>query len=1186
MNVDSPKKTTKTRNDKPRVKTWKVVLGLLLVLPFVAVQWLLHSSFFVRVVIDRVEVALPGLEIEVLSGSIAEGLRLNAYYTDQQNRYAIKDLNIAVSLTCLLRKRLCIDHLQIAEMEIALTSSVAEPTQPAPIQLPTIVLPIDLSVDTLTIQSLRVLSNGQPAYAVAGIQSVLSLTGSELKIEKFSAADAYCQWQIAAVVDLFDNYPINANIFCQSTEQFGNVELSLSQSIANLKVTGILAPQQDALKPVVLEPDTYIAVELAIQPLRPELPISLTASLQNPTQIQLNEDKLSIARAELVVNSEDFEADLQLNGALSHSRWPGNHQFASTAHLQRQSLDLQSFAWQLPDGHVNASGELQFNDGLHWAGQIELQDVALDAWQTLVTGKLSSKLLTELNYANEELIASVKIEELNGTVNQQSLSGLGQLRWQDQQLHTSQTQLRIGGSDISLDGTASVDSVDLRTRFSIPELQIWLPEAQGSVNGQLHVQGAYTDPQISGVVNVRSIEYQSIKTETLVATINWQGMESSSNRIDLQANSIQQQDFFGNATLIWQGSIADHQWQLTGRGLNQHADKQLATRCGGSWTAPVIEARCDQVNINFDYFDDSQQWSLSSPMQFSLNTHAQHLSLTAFCLTNGNQSICNNENVALTPQSTDKLTIQARNLSASWIAPWLPKNAGIEGKWNATFSVENPFTQLVLAANLDSESIVVQWQQAEQAPLALQIPALHAAWVWQQEKQHHQLEWTFVTRNNGSSGGNIALAGEQISGQFNLRQWQLSAFSGFVLQQPRDKIEGLVNSDFELSGTVNNPLLNGKMTINDGLVKTAALPVPIEKININLQVDDNNANLSGRFVANESEGTLGGELFWSPEQWHADLSLAAQDLAYKPDANIQVFVSPDVNLKLSPQQVTLTGTVQVPRADVEIEQLPEQAVSISPDTIIIGNEKPAQTQQQVTTNLKLVLGENVRFTGFGLETRVTGNLNIQQRPGELLRGQGVLQLKEGRYKAYGQDLRIRNGDLVFVNDIENPQLRMEAIREPLKTADDVIVGLRVSGAARDPAIALFSEPPMTQQEQMSYMISGVAPGVDKETDPTQLAAQSALSYALNSKAGEGLTQFAGKALGIDDFQVTTDSNEEGTHIGLSGYITPRLLVQYGVGVFDSVNSLTLKYQLKKNLYLEAISGKGNSVGLLWSFEKD
>lgn len=315
------------------------------------------------------------------------------------------------------------------------------------------------------------------------------------------------------------------------------------------------------------------------------------------------------------------------------------------------------------------------------------------------------------------------------------------------------------------------------------------------------------------------------------------------------------------------------------------------------------------------------------------------------------------------------------------------------------------------------------------------------------------------------------------------------------------------------------------------------------------------------------------------------MSMAAEPLLVRPGPKMQIYVAPDLRFDFAPSRIAISGRVAIPRAELEFTELPEQAVSVSSDTVIVGaGDNMEGAPLQVLVNVELQLGDRVVFDGFGLETNITGNLRLQQRSGEMLRANGRLSLVEGRYNAYGQHLVIRSGDLVFVGDIDNPQLRVEAVRSD--TPENITVGLRASGPAHNPRVSLFSQPDMPQQAQLSYLITGNPPGSNSELDPQQAAAEAALSYALESGIGSGITRRAGDVLGIEDLQLTAGSTGAGTQIGLSGHLTSRLLVRYGVGVFDAINTWTLRYQVSRSVYLEAISGEASDIGIMWSFERN
>ena len=76
----------------------------------------------------------------------------------------------------------------------------------------------------------------------------------------------------------------------------------------------------------------------------------------------------------------------------------------------------------------------------------------------------------------------------------------------------------------------------------------------------------------------------------------------------------------------------------------------------------------------------------------------------------------------------------------------------------------------------------------------------------------------------------------------------------------------------------------------------------------------------------------------------------------------------------------------------------------------------------------------------------------------------------------------------------------------------------------------------------------------------------------------------GETFGVSDLAVDTQGVGDSSQVVVSGKITNDLQVKYGVGIFDSLATLTLRYRLMPKLYLEAVSGVNQALDLLYQFE--
>src|SRR3546814_16054737 len=82
---------------------------------------------------------------------------------------------------------------------------------------------------------------------------------------------------------------------------------------------------------------------------------------------------------------------------------------------------------------------------------------------------------------------------------------------------------------------------------------------------------------------------------------------------------------------------------------------------------------------------------------------------------------------------------------------------------------------------------------------------------------------------------------------------------------------------------------------------------------------------------------------------------------------------------------------------------------------MVGGDPGAQPERNllIKADVTLKRGDGVRFEGCGLKSRLTGSVEAIEQPGIATRARGEINLVDGHYKAYGQDLTIETGKLIF-----------------------------------------------------------------------------------------------------------------------------------------------------------------------------
>ncbi|MGL4834950.1 MAG: translocation/assembly module TamB domain-containing protein, partial [Shewanella sp.] len=137
-----------------------------------------------------------------------------------------------------------------------------------------------------------------------------------------------------------------------------------------------------------------------------------------------------------------------------------------------------------------------------------------------------------------------------------------------------------------------------------------------------------------------------------------------------------------------------------------------------------------------------------------------------------------------------------------------------------------------------------------------------------------------------------------------------------------------------------------------------------------------------------------------------------------------------------------------------------------------------------------------------------------------------------------------------------------------------------------PVVTLFSNPAKEQAEILSYIVKGS--GFNNTNNEQNNSLMMGAALGLSSQlSGGAINSIGSTATGlIEEFgfsNVQLDTNDEG-RVAISGFIGDRLMVKYGVGVFNPGYEMTVRYYLLSQLYLETVSGTlGQSLDLYYNF---
>jgi translocation and assembly module TamB len=563
-------------------------------------------------------------------------------------------------------------------------------------------------------------------------------------------------------------------------------------------------------------------------------------------------------------------------------------------------------------------------------------------------------------------------------------------------------------------------------------------------------------------------------------------------------------------------------------------------------------------------------WRLLQPSKLSYNDGAMSLSET--CLTAGDPQLC-------VAAKQDK----AGNLDASYRLQALPLALLLNASGNADLPMRadgmldgsgkirrSAAGALSGNASIQSAQGSITYTDRPDEPLLrydqLRLAAELAA-AGQRVEVHAGLD------DGGRLDGQITIRGAQqsLGGQLDMRLNNLAFIELFSTEVAN--VKGGIDGNFRFAGTLKQPAITGQAQVRDFAAEVPSAGLKLSKGQLTLSTTDAQQFLIHGQVTSGA-GTLainGNAGLGTNAQTHLTLKGSQFTAADIPAA--RVVISPDLTVKQDASGINIGGALSIDSADINAEKLPGSgATQASPDVVVVDEKQQQEAASKLPINarVKVDLGRKTHVVGMGLDGRVGGVLTVSERPGRATTGRGQLAVN-GTYKAYGQNLQIQRGQLLFASTpIDNPGLNIRAVRKlnPNATIDEgQEVGLLVSGTAQRPILTVFSNPVMEQSDALSYLVTGKPLSQVKggEGDMVGAAAQ-----ALGSAAGDLLAKSIGSRIGVDDIGVSSNEALGGSSAFTVGkYLSPRLYLSYGVGLFEPGEVITLRYRLSRRWNFEA-----------------
>ncbi|WED43715.1 translocation/assembly module TamB domain-containing protein [Legionella cardiaca] len=431
------------------------------------------------------------------------------------------------------------------------------------------------------------------------------------------------------------------------------------------------------------------------------------------------------------------------------------------------------------------------------------------------------------------------------------------------------------------------------------------------------------------------------------------------------------------------------------------------------------------------------------------------------------------------------------------------------------------------------------------------------------------------------------------------------------------KPEGQLSAILKATGTVTKPMIEGNIILKNGRASIPNLGLDFQAIQFEVKSRNKHWQAHGSLTSNEKILTLKGQGSFAP-QVTGLVHLNGNDFTLLNTPEYLINISPKLLIEFTSAALAVKGTIIIPKAQIKPQSF-SNSVSLSEDVVFEGNERPVNPLH-IKTDIRLEMGDDVSLNVKGLKGFLTGAIHLHQLPQEPLNATGELNVKEGKYQAYGQDLAIAQGQLIFTGgSVLNPGIRVRAVRQfknttnsfagsnqlldfnnanlqSLNFGNKTTVGIDVTGRLTSPKVELFSIPSTLSQADILSMILLGRPAnqANKAGGQLLLAAISSMNLGTGAN-GTQLVEQLKQTLGVDvnlentpKFDQKTNQITDKTSVVVGKSLSKRLYVSYNYGLAKTdSNVVTLSYLLNKFFSVQVNSSlAGSGIDLLYTHRKD
>jgi autotransporter translocation and assembly factor TamB len=422
------------------------------------------------------------------------------------------------------------------------------------------------------------------------------------------------------------------------------------------------------------------------------------------------------------------------------------------------------------------------------------------------------------------------------------------------------------------------------------------------------------------------------------------------------------------------------------------------------------------------------------------------------------------------------------------------------------------------------------------------------------------------------------------------------------------KIDGKLKIDISAFGTGENPNVSGKIEVED-------VDLDLYSLRNNVEIPYAVMDLEGIYavlqpviiLTTEGKGLFDGKIDLRDLSYTAKGTLEGLLIKSNPD-DVTANLYGDINVKGQGFKAFIDGKLTVKEVQAIVPEKPVKYIkdiqfvddrNFQLEEFIFTGKGPVDYFiEYIAMDIDVDIPNNSWIKGSGANIEVEGKLNVKKNYGELYVVSGSIEVVRGDYHFMGKLFNIEGGTVSFRGkEIVDPFLDVRALYE----VSSVQIYINITGTAGKPKIQLTSDPPLDENDIVSYLVFGTSS--ENLSSEDRVAFQEKAGEVLGTMAVGELREILGEEFALD--VITIKGGQTGfrdTHVEVGKYVTKDLYVGYERFSYErfyyeryffspglpsstvTANRAVIEYRLFDFLTVESEIGEESGADLFFNFD--